>query len=194
MLTLVTSIVLLMALAALIDHLMNERAVMEWRKTTYALRRELDTLDVEQATRASNEWFRGLFDAVYDKRPWSWRRAGRSCISSLLALALIVLALGWQETLFGQIIDILNTNLEIEILIISVLFLTDLVLIFVPILSNLVADYVSLQETRLVMRWSSRGSASKLMLWSLVDLMLTAMIVLLFGFLLIFDSGFCFID
>ena len=63
-------------------------------------------MDVDGATAAANEWFVGLFDAIYDARFWSLRRFGRSALSSVLALAVITLVLGWDETFFGGLIKI----------------------------------------------------------------------------------------
>ncbi len=96
--TLLWGLVCLFGVAALADKVMTGETVLAWRERTRELRDRVERMDVDAATAAANEWFIGLFDAIYDARFWSLRRFGRSALSSVLALAVITLLLGWEET------------------------------------------------------------------------------------------------
>ena len=162
--TLLWGLVCLFGLAALVDKVMTEEAVLAWRERTRELRGRVEQIDVDAATAAANEWFIGLFDAIYDARFWSLRRFGRSALSSVLALAVITLLLGWEETAFGALVE--EGDWVIWMLIGTLV-----------ILINLIGDYFSLQETRWVLGRSQRSPGMRtLILWLIFDTLATALI------------------
>ena len=164
---LITSIILVVAVAVIVDHVINEEAVRKWQDKTREARRHLDTLDVKKATIESNRWFLGFFDAIYDDHIWSRKRLIRSCLSSVLALFIIGILLQWQESRFASA---LKDDPSAQL----ILVLASL------IVANLFADYFSLQETRWVMRQSAKVGTLGLAMWSIFDLIATTIIFLLF--------------
>ena len=175
--TLLWGLVCLFGVAALADKVMTEEAVLAWRARTRELRGRVEQIDVDAATAAANEWFVDLFDAIYDARFWSLRRFGRSALSSLLALTVVTLLLGWEETALGSLVE--ERRWVILVL-----------LGFLVILINLIGDYFSLQETRWVLGKSQRSSGTlSLIGWLVFDTLATAVIfvgvIVLFGSILI---------
>ena len=165
--TLLWGLVCLFGVAALADKVMTEEAVLVWRARTRELRDRVERMDVDAATAAANEWFVGLFDAIYDARFWSLRRFVRSALSSVLALAVITLLLGWEETVFGKIVASGSAGVGLFFIVVIVVFG-----------SNLLADYFSLQETRWVLERCRRrrGGGRTIIGWIFVDLIATAFV------------------
>ena len=165
--TLLWGLVCLFGLAALADKMMTEEAVLAWRERTRELRDRVEQMDVDAATAAANEWFVGLFDAIYDARFWSLRRFVRSALSSVLALAVITLLLGWQETIFSLAAEVGRTRYMAGLVFIAIIAFG----------SNVLADYISLQETRWVLGRSRAGSGvGYILCWIVIDLFATAIV------------------
>lgn len=164
MIWLISAIVALMAMATIADFLMTRQEVRKWRAATASARRSLKHLDVTAATLTSNEWFLGLFDAIYHNRFWSLRRFARSCISSLFAVLMISLAFGWEGTSIANAIS-------------SGKYLEEVLLTVIGV--NLTADYISLQETRLVMVFSQRCKLRGLIWWAVFDFFVTGVIFII---------------
>ena len=178
---LVVTVALVMALAAVVDQLLDENAVREWRTKSHHMAREVRRLNVAELTTSANKWFLGLFDAIYGDRPMSIKRFTRSGISSLLALVLSSIILGWDRTPLGAYADSKISGLlgiaELEV-VIGGSFLAVLILI------NLVADYASLAETRMIMRLSQDSSFYGLLVWAAIDLVFTTIVFFIFFFVI----------
>lgn len=108
--------------------------------------------------------FAGMFDRIFGKRHLSWRCFFLSCLASLIAVG--VLTLVWF-TLRPE---------AVPRILVQAVFLLAIALCF-----NLLADYVSLLETRYVIRWMSGGrSVRQLLALMALDAVITAMIFLLY--------------
>ena len=164
MVWLFSSVIALMAMASLADHLMKRPDVQKWKEASAAARQMFDQMDIARATMTTNEWFLGLFNAVYYHRFWSWRRPIRSCISSLFALVLICLLLGWEGT---SIANAIATGRYLVSVLVNVFVV------------NLIADYLSLQETRWVMERSQGCGFGGIFLWALFDIIVTGVIFII---------------
>ncbi len=127
---------------------------------------------------ADNRWpatFSIVFDRVFTKKHLSWACFWRSCVASVLAVVVM-----------AAVVDMVNPGSA---------FYFDLEwLFFVGIggIVNLFPDYLSLLETRVVLRWMAKGRAGAFRLfgWLIVDAVVTvgicavgllALIALLFG-------------
>ncbi len=211
MIPLIGTLVIVMLLAIMIDHLLSEPATVGWRKATAHARARIDELDVGEATLSANRWFLGLFDAIYGAKFWSLRRVFRSIISTLLAIHLVALIIGWDGTalfwlyevtvLFIKQQGIENIAVGSQWVILfesndykvflehnkdtlffqynitdssdSWLGLEEVRLFISMIIANFFADYISLQETRLVMLLSQKSKYIGLFAWGMIDIFLT---------------------
>lgn len=125
--------------------------------------------------------FSGLFDYVYGPSTWSTRRIVSSLVSSLAGLAIVVVALGPSETVFasvGALVQLRNISQETATAIASQIAALVLVAIcLVPL--NLVADFFSLAETRLILRYGRNRGPWGILGITIIDLVLTATLYLL---------------
>jgi len=102
-----------------------------------------------------------VFDRVFTEKHWSWRCFRRSCVASLLAVVVMTAVLSMVNRELG------NGFWE-----------EPLALITVPIFAgifNLFPDYLSLLETRFVLRRMAKGNAGtfKLFGWLIFDAVVT---------------------
>lgn len=175
--TLLWGLVCLFGVAALADKVMTEEAVVAWRARTRELRGRVEQIDVDAATAAANEWFVGLFDAIYDARFWSLRRFVRSALSSLLALAVVTLLLGWEETILRLLAETGREGYLFNLALLAIIAFG----------SNVLADYFSLQETRWVLGRSRAGSGIvSLFCWIVFDLLATAVVFMVWFMISVF--------
>ena len=180
-------VLVLLVTASLIDWLLTEEAVANLRLSSARAGERLATLVVSDTILDANAWFRQVFDAVYGKSFWSWRRFYRSSFFSVTIFLFALLIIGIENTAFGsESIHVVNWPAVFAV--------------FVPL--NLLADFLSLQETRWVMERASGKSLLGVSRWVGVDLALTTMIYMtlavaifsvrgiLTGYIAPFDTGF----
>ena len=158
-------VIVLLGFAVVIDGLLTDDQVQAWRKKTRSLHRLIEKLDSREAILTAHKMFCDLFDAIYGKKYWSWKRCQRSYLSSLVALGGVTLLLGWDTTRLGSD-DLRGEDAAYHIFGV-------LVGIFVM---NTVADYLSLQETRLVLERSKHSGVGSLIAIAAFDLLLTVVI------------------
>lgn len=175
---LLIALISVLFLAALVDHLLQERSIQNWRAATLKARRSLNELEFAAAARRSNEWFLELFDAIYGRGFFSLRRFVRSLIATTLFVILLAYPLGFFDLISYHERLLLG---EVTFNPLSSLAKTLLVLFVV----NLLADYVSLQETRIVMRFSYGGGLLRISFLFLFDLLVTFSIFVVIA--MIFD-------
>lgn len=112
---------------------------------------------------SSQEWveaFNAMFDSVFGKKHLRWRCIWRSAVLSIFTVGALVITIGWQVWGLRSLDD--------------VYFL----LVFAVVL-NLVPDYVSLLETRVILKWASKNrSIKKLAAWLTMDVLLTGAVFL----------------
>ncbi len=121
---------------------------------------------------ADNRWpatFGVVFDRVFTEKHLSWGCFWRSCVASLLAVVLmaailIVVNSSVRDELWGDPEISFIGHFEI-ILVIGIL----------AGILNLFPDYLSLLETRFVLRWMAKGGAGafKLFVWLIFDAVVT---------------------
>lgn len=119
------------------------------------------------------------FDAVFGKEALSWKRFWRSALASLIAVT-ICLAVLWafrpgEFAIVGEVAEVLAFILPLAAGL------------------NLVPDYVSLIETRWILRMMSRrNSGLEVVAWLAIDIVITALIfaiwVTIFTFVYPFES------
>lgn len=113
----------------------------------------------------ATHWFCDIFDALYGHRTWSLRRFTRSTILSVLFVLFSILVIGFENTFLGNS----GPDAYYEVLI-----------IFTTI--NVVADFISLQETRWVLEQVKTTKNNDIATWIGIDLILTsAVYVIVFG-------------
>ena len=159
------AIITLFAVAAVTDRVLTEDAVRAWRDSTLTFRRRLRELDAGAAMREANRWFGGLFDAIYGERFVSRRRFIGSCLSSTFALTFIILLLGWLEEM---------TNIRGGGDVMARRTVLDALMFGFAL--NLIPDYLSLQETRWVLKRAEGARPLVLSGWFVFDLAATTAI------------------
>jgi len=119
-----------------------------------------------------------FFDRVYGSRTWSLQRFVVSVLSTTIAFVSIVVAIGPAETILGDIwemgLDPVASNKGrwgfAGVLGVYVL------LVFV---GNIVPDFFSLSETRMVLRWAEGKGPLGVGVLAVVDVLLTTVIFLM---------------
>jgi len=130
------------------------------------------------------EWtsiFIRLFDSIFGKRPFSWSFFYRSCLVSGICLTFSSLIIYFS---FPEATSILKPEASLVYAILMV---------FLGLFVNFIPDYISLVETRFVLKKFKSNSIFRIFILVLVDLVLTTAIIcgtfLLFGFLLSDKEG-----
>ncbi len=172
MVFLVMSLLLILFLAGVVDFLLTEKEILKWRRGTREFRARFSKLDIFAATEASNQWFLGLFKAVYGEGFFSRRRIVASALSTILAMVLVAYIF--------EIVDMPGFHVLYGSILSAMLILT-------PI--NFVADFLSLQETFWVLKKSQGRKFLGIFFLTIVDFVLTSLIymgtVFVIGYILI---------
>ena len=103
------------------------------------------------------EGFLRLFEAVFGRKHWSWHCIWRSAIASTLGLVVMLVVFDYFQT-NGSLFDLVKDEVAI------------MVIIAVP--ANIIGDYLSLWETRSLLRLAARRP-TLLPLLVLLDVLLT---------------------
>lgn len=172
-----TIIISIFFFAIIVDYILSEDKIKAWKKASAAAWESLGQADLSDTILRANTWFLELFDLVYDRKLFSSRRATRSIISSYFALIIMLLFFG-QQLIMEQFSVQKQSQWEAFIL-----------FFFFGGLLNLIPDFISLHETRWIMEKSLRTRSRSLVLWFLIDLILTALIFFLFVLFLMGIQG-----
>ena len=174
MLSVVTIVVLLYAIAVAVDWALTTEAAQRYREVALDARRSLSDLDTHIATQTLNAQFQYLFEAIYTPRFFSAQRLLRSTASSIAAVIVLLLVFalifspgdipGFLRSVFEERKFDTYGDKKVWSGVTSMLVI------------NLFADYVSLQETSWILRRSQGRRLFGLILWTIVDLTLTAAI------------------
>ena len=143
-------------------------------------------------TARAHALFCHLFDFIYGGRALSAQRVGASIISTSVGLLVIVLAIGPRETLFVELVDFVGSlravasadtgaeSATIEdlqrLLGLSASANTLILALFFLLPLNFAADFVSLMETRFVLSCGRDKGIGLLVVLTVLDLGLTAII------------------
>nr|VFK16838.1 MAG: hypothetical protein BECKLPF1236A_GA0070988_101554 [Candidatus Kentron sp. LPFa]VFK25917.1 MAG: hypothetical protein BECKLPF1236C_GA0070990_100278 [Candidatus Kentron sp. LPFa] len=155
---------LLAGCAALLDsYLPDERvaaargAVLAWWE---GFRRQRPERLAQQASRE----FSRLFDALYGEKHFSWRTVRRSLVFSVFGFLVTMLVCEWiAPGYLANVIDELGGG------------------VFLFFTANLVTDYVSLLETRLVLRRCAASRAAWLPVWLALDVLASWLLYVFVG-------------
>lgn len=117
--------------------------------------------------------FTAIFDSVFGEHHFSWRCIWRSCFASLAGLSVLMLL--WMAFQLDEVVAFFG----------QVLFFGEgwfpewpgLLMVLLLVMLNLLPDYISLLETRLILLWmSQKPSGSRICTLLVVDLILTGFI------------------
>lgn len=142
-----------------------------------------ETVSVNELTQDALRLFQLFFDRIYGPRMFSWRRILTSFASTVIGLAVILIAIGPSRTLFGISFEILfleDSNFKNE----EFIFILPFAVIGLFLL-NIIPDFVSLAETRLILKLGENKRVGGVLILTLVDLLLTTLIFFLVPFLIL---------
>lgn len=162
----ILSIVFISALV--VDWLLTDKDLITQLAINGQQNNKSNELQFESIALSTSKLFCRIFDSVYGNRTWSWKRFYRSAILSCLFVLFSVVIVGIEETFIG--IYVLGNKVNFT----DAIFLCTLLLSF-----NTIIDFVSLQETRLVLGWvnsSKDGKLNHVAVLIVVDLVLTSFI------------------
>ena len=157
---LVGCLTMLFVSAFIVDWLLGKSTVDQRERLRVANTPQEQGLYAAVVTSA-NVLFCQFFDAVYGENFWSWRRFLRSCFLSGLALFFVALSIG-LDRVFMRPSEISASQYFMSY--------------SISLAINLVADYISLQETRWVLGRTRNSSTMAVLGWVCIDLALTAMV------------------
>ena len=177
--TIVTYLSVLILSSTFVDWLLRNREIIALRLDIGARRGAFNSWKEDDLRAPINFLFCQIFDAFYGPRTWSLRRISRSCFLSVLFVFFSISIIGYENTFLG----LLNSDDKGFIPINNAVVISALVMLTIM---NLAIDFVSLQETRWVLQRTLRGATVSLMVWAIIDLILTTSIYLIGFGLLIF--------
>ena len=150
------------------DRLVASRVIVALRSDFAVLTATIRNGEVPDVVLSAHQLFCRVFDAVYGQRIWSFRRLRRSCYFSLVFVFLSILVLGALNTFIEYIYDHYISDESESAIVIIVLggFIA----------TNLLADFISLQETRWILGLVRGRGLVKLGILVCVDLFLTTAI------------------
>lgn len=163
------------ALAAALDKFALRSHLDSWRQSVADLWRKLNTEGARELAQDANTLYCDLFDHIYGKSAFSRRRVRTSSATSLLALLVVTLLLGYQNTFFAVRFEHLNQALAIISIWHRLAIYAVLVLLLFSFL-NLLPDFVSVMGTRLVLDWSKGKGPLGISLLMILDLVLTTIV------------------
>jgi len=172
-----------------------KRKVADWIKS-------IATKSVSQTVVESPRWFVEAFDRIFGDRHLTLRCFSRSCVASILAVSVMAIV--------SVVLNPSSWHLYFSLKGIRGIFI---ILLCASIL-NLVLDYISLLETRLILRRVAHAGTKKLIVFLVLDVIITGGIFFygvgwilsmlwrvtgdpesnFFGFLLVFVTGWIFDD
>ena len=166
--------------AALVDRVVAGASLDEWRRSSRDLVNRMNRRGESDLTAQAHALFCNFFDRIYGARTWSKRRLWASLLSSGLGLVVVVFVIGPSRTILWTLFvnpaepgSIGKERAIAAMLIVGV----------VATILNLVPDFFSLMETRLVLRWARGRGPLGLLVLTVLDLILTTAIfgLMLFG-------------
>jgi len=167
----VALVIIIAGSGAALDKLVLSSRLEAWRRNIGKLWIKLNTPGAKALAQDANQLYCDFFDYIYGRRAFTWRRVWASVLSSMIALVVITLILGFKNTWFGyfyyELMDDPDFMLSWSVSFLFVIF---------PTLLNLIPDFFSLIETRLVLNWSKGRGLLGIVLLIILDLILTTTI------------------
>ena len=132
----------------------------------------------EKATTAAHSLYCEFFDRIYGSRTLSVRRIVASLISTIIAFFAVVISIGIHDTIVGEIWQlVLSRKADIKPSMSNIATASILIGLIVFML-NAIPDFISLAETRLILRWAEGRGPAVVLLLTVVDIVLTTAIFL----------------
>lgn len=177
-------IVAIMAFCSLLDWFTSRKEQIASKDMIVGWYVRLDEFNYRQSMKQSIAFCNRLFDRIYGKRHFSWR-----CIlvSYAVSIATVFLIASFTEVYHQEIVRYIihmRTQQPIEGWDPLILAIGFIVIFFLALFANPLADYISLIETRYLLRLASKGRLRYLPLWLLLDIFLTVSILFFFHVLI----------
>jgi len=139
---------------SLFDQFLKEENVARIRTQILHWWEQLKSIDNRSVIKGSNSFFVDLFDQIYGRRHFSIKAIVRSCIFSITALVIaFIVCILLEPSILSQSMEE-GTDKIVEGAISGGYGYWFYLILFV---GNLFADYISLIETRLILRLTSRS-------------------------------------
>lgn len=185
-------IVAIMAFCSLLDWFTSRKEQIASKDMIVGWYVRLDEFNYRQSMNQSIAFCNRLFDRIYGKRHFSWRCILVSCAISITSVCLIA---SFTEVYQQKIVKTISKIYQPQpppvvptegIADFIILELAFVIAFFLALIANPLADYISLIETRYLLRRAAKGGLRYLPLWLLLDVFLTVSILLFFHFLIAF--------
>ena len=181
--TLFGTIAVLFVSAMIIDRYLKSEVISSLRSELHGITKRIANGKIDEVIFSAHLLFCRVFDAVYGSKTWSRGRFLRSCCLSLVFIGFSIFLIGVSNTILGMQ-HAFGSETMVIILNLTIFGILSTI--------NLIADFISLQETRWILRLVRGRSLRKLAIFVWVDLTLTTaiyVIVLGIPILLIFLSS-----
>ncbi len=166
--------------AFIVDWMLKDEAIISLSSDLKKFSSQTDEFTIHQQIGFVNKQFCLIFDAIYGQHTWSWKRLLRSTALSLFFVLFSVLLIGIENTYLAPLTKsyVRSHNIE-QIIILSLMFGC----------FNVAIDFISLLETRWVMGRAQNAGTITLVMWVVVDLILTSTIYIIFFGIIIIIVG-----
>nr|VFK40606.1 MAG: hypothetical protein BECKSD772F_GA0070984_106317 [Candidatus Kentron sp. SD]VFK45685.1 MAG: hypothetical protein BECKSD772E_GA0070983_105817 [Candidatus Kentron sp. SD] len=159
---------LLAGCAALLDSYLPDERVAAARGAVLAWWEGFRRQRPERLTQQASREFNRLFDALYGEKHFSWRTLRRSLVFSVFGFLVTALVCEWIAP--GYLAEVYERGAGM----------------FLLFIGNLLADYVSLLETRLVLRRCAASRAARLPVWLALDVLASYLLYVFVGVSFVF--------
>ncbi len=167
------AIVLLVTMTgAALDKLVLSSRLEAWRRKIGELWIKLNTPGARALAQDANQLYCDLFDYIYGRRTFAWRRVWTSIVSSITGMVVFTLIVGLENSFWRRAVEFISEKDATGAVLVAWVFLV----FFIPIVSNLIPDFFSLFETRLVLKWSRGRGPLGIVFLVILDLILTTTI------------------
>lgn len=142
-------------------HAMEETATTDTKRICADRIKSIAAKSISQTIVESPQWFIEAFDRIFGDRHLTWRCFLRSCVASMVSVVVMTIVWVFLDPISWQ--KFLSYNGEGAI---------GMILVFAFVL-NLVPDYISLLETRWVLRIITHTDIKELIVLLVLDVLIT---------------------
>jgi hypothetical protein len=162
--------ILIYVIAGILDRHVFATELFHWRKNIIELSHLLEQGSHQKMTTKFNEICCELFDYIYDKDHFSEKRLIRSIVSTLMGIIIFTFLVGYEEITGVFMVYFVDVHSFSYVMIIG------LISIIAPIFFNIIPDYFSLMESRVVLTWANNKGSFVVILLIILDLIATSII------------------
>ena len=145
----------------LLFYAMEETATPDAKRSAVDWIKSIAAKSTSQTIVESPQWFIEAFDRIFGDRHLTWRCFQRSCVASMMAVSVMTIVWTVLDIDLWQSHLLLNQGSPI------------IVMLFAALVFNLVPDYISLLETRWILRRVSHAGLKKLIAIVVLDVIIT---------------------